>query len=199
MTPGQKALRTPWRRTVAIAIVAFLSGAAFITAAGLLREGRQPGVDEGWREIAWPFGRDAWPPGRAFRCLSSTCGGVDAEIYLRPKAGFCANCETGVTDDTEVDRVTDLDLISERFSPSETGEQVRLGDLPGRMRHYKLHMPGGGDRMATALAVSRQCDLVVAVVLWPAASGSAAQPEMSALLSSPHVTRMAASALSQRQ
>ena len=23
---------------------------------------------EGWREIAWPFPRDGWPAGRAFRC-----------------------------------------------------------------------------------------------------------------------------------
>src|SRR6185312_14579499 len=54
-----------------------------------------------WREISWPFPRDGWPAGRAFRCES--CGGI--ELYVRPKIGFC-NCDTGVADDDEVDRVT---------------------------------------------------------------------------------------------
>ena len=36
------------------------------------------------------------------------------ELYVRPKIGFC-NCDSGVADDDEVDRVADLDLISERF------------------------------------------------------------------------------------
>jgi len=65
-----------------------------------------------WQEIAWPFPRDGWPAGRAFRCAS--CG--EAELYVRPKIGFC-NCDTGVADDEEVDRVADLDLISARFAP----------------------------------------------------------------------------------
>ena len=33
------------------------------------------------------------------------------ELYVRPKIGFC-NCDRGVADDDEVDRVADLDLIS---------------------------------------------------------------------------------------
>ena len=28
----------------------------------------------GWREIAWPFPRDGWPAGRAFRCDTALCG-----------------------------------------------------------------------------------------------------------------------------
>ena len=27
-----------------------------------------------WREIAWPFPRDGWPAGRAFRCDAAACG-----------------------------------------------------------------------------------------------------------------------------
>ena len=71
-----------------------------------------------WREIAWPFPRDGWPAGRAFR-------GGDVEVYVRPKAGFC-NCDSGVADDDEVDRVADLDLISERFVPREAGHVIRI-------------------------------------------------------------------------
>src|ERR1700704_5494321 len=85
--------------------------------------GARPAV-AGWREIAWPFPRDGWPAGRAFRCGAALCGG-EIELYLRPKAGFC-NCDTGVADDDEVDRVADLDLISERFRALEPGEAVQV-------------------------------------------------------------------------
>src|SRR3954454_1016948 len=27
-----------------------------------------------WHEIAWPFPRDGWPAGRAFRCKPALCG-----------------------------------------------------------------------------------------------------------------------------
>ena len=27
-----------------------------------------------WHEIAWPFPRDGWPAGRAFRCDAGACG-----------------------------------------------------------------------------------------------------------------------------
>src|SRR5258708_33564679 len=77
---------------------------------------------EGWREIAWPCPRDGWPPGRAFRCATEACGG-EIELYVRPKIGFC-NCDSGVADDDEVDRVADLDVMSERFVPLEAGKVI---------------------------------------------------------------------------
>jgi hypothetical protein len=116
---------------------------------------------EGWREIAWPFPRDGWPAGRAFRCAHERCGG-EIEIYLRPKAGFC-NCDSGVADDDEVDRVADLDLISERFVALEAGRVVHIADMPGRMRSYDLQMTDGSRHAAIGIAVSRRCDLLVAV------------------------------------
>src|SRR5271170_2723212 len=58
-----------------------------------------------WREIAWPFPRDGWPAGRAFHCDTASCG-AEVELYVRPKIGFC-NCNSGVADDDEVDRVAD--------------------------------------------------------------------------------------------
>src|SRR5712675_1415970 len=93
---------------------------------------------EGWREIAWPFPRDGWPAGRAFRCATELCGD-EIEVYVRPKAGFC-NCDSGVADDDEVDRVADLDLMSERFAAREAGNVVRVADMPGRIRAYDLDM-----------------------------------------------------------
>ena len=85
-----------------------------------------------WREIAWTFPRDGWPAGRAFRCASCG-GGGGVELYVRPKIGFC-NCDTGVADDDEVDRVADLDLISARFAPREPGKAVHVAGMAGRSR-----------------------------------------------------------------
>ena len=116
---------------------------------------------EGWREIAWPFPRDGWAAGRAFRCASESCGG-EIEVYVRPKAGFC-NCDTGVADDEEVDRVADLDMISPRFAPREPGRTIKIADMPGRIRAYDLDMSDGAHRSAIGIAVSRRCDVLVAV------------------------------------
>ena len=116
---------------------------------------------EGWREIAWPFPRDGWPAGRAFRCESESCGG-EIEVYVRPKAGFC-NCDTGVADDEEVDRVADLDMISPRFAPLEPGRVIKIAGMPGRIRAYDLDMADGARHAAIGIAVSRRCDVLVAV------------------------------------
>lgn len=107
-----------------------------------------------WREIGWPFPRDGWPAGRAFRCGSAECGG-DVEVYLRPKLGFC-NCDSGVADDDEVDRVADVDMISPRFAPLKAGDIVRVAGMPGRIRVYDLD----GHRTAIGIAVSHRCDLM---------------------------------------
>ena len=131
---------------------------------------------EGWREIAWPFPRDGWPAGRAFRCATELCGD-EIEVYVRPKAGFC-NCDSGVADDDEVDRVADLDLMSHRFTPLEPGKVVRIADMPGRLRTYDLRMPDGSRHTAVGIAVSRRCDLLVAVAQ---GKGDAASVQRAAL------------------
>ena len=138
---------------IAIAVLALgaLSGGAAYENAALR--------GDDWREIAWPFPRDGWPTGRAFRCAS--CGDA-VEVYVRPKIGFC-NCDRGVTDDDEVDRVADLDLLSERFVPLEAGKVVHVADMQGRIRAYDVRMSDGSQRAAIGIAVSRRCDLLVAV------------------------------------
>jgi hypothetical protein len=116
---------------------------------------------EGWREIAWPFPRDGWPAGRAFQCATEMCGD-EVEVYVRPKIGFC-NCDSGVADDDEVDRVADLDLMSDRFIPLKAGKVIRVADMSGRLRTYNLAMSDGSRHSAVGIAVSRRCDLLVAV------------------------------------
>ena len=73
------------------------------------------------------------------------------ELYVRPKIGFC-NCDTGVADDDEVDRVADLDLISQRFAPLAPGKVIRIADMPGRLRSYDLDMSDGARHAAVGIA-----------------------------------------------
>jgi len=114
----------------------------------------------GWHQTAWPFPRDAFPPGRGWR-------NGDMRVYVRPKLGFCGNCDTGVVDDYEVDRVTDVDLLDPDFIPVAEGSQLHITDLPGRGRIYKLKgkTKDGQPLLAEGIAVSLKCDLVVAIVV----------------------------------
>jgi len=148
------------RRWPAILIAAVALGALSGVAA-YHQVRAQGGGSAHWQEIAWPFPRDGWPAGRAFRCGVIPCGD-EIEVYVRPKIGFC-NCDSGVADDDEVDRVADLDLMSERFAPLEPGKVIRIADMPGRLRSYDLKMADGSRHAAVGIAVSRRCDLLVAV------------------------------------
>src|SRR5260370_11522973 len=150
---------------------------------------------ERWHEIAWPFPRDGWPAGRAFHCASELCSD-DVELYVRPQIGFC-NCDSGVADDDEVDRVTDLDLMSERFVALEPGKAIRFAGMPGRLRTYDLRMSDGSGHAAVGMAGSRRCDLLVAV-----AQGKGAAPGIQRValevLGSHHTARWMLSAMDGR-
>src|SRR5882757_3786085 len=145
-------MRKIFLTALAVVICALSGAAAYV--------GARPAV-AGWHEIAWPFPRDGWPAGRAFRCNTALCGET-IELYVRPKIGFC-NCDSGVADDDEVDRVADLDLISERFVALEPGRAVQVADMSGRIRNYHLQMQDGSEHTAVGIALSRRCDLLVAV------------------------------------
>jgi hypothetical protein len=175
----------------AIAVLGALSGAAAYQHVA-------PGHHErngAWREIAWPFPRDGWPAGKAFRCGVAACGG-EVELYVRPKMGFC-NCDRGVADDDEVDRVADLDLLSEHFAPLAPGVVVGIADMAGRIRTYDLKMSDGSQQVAIGVAVSRRCDLLVA-----AAHGKGDAPEVRRatldFLATGEMTRWAAAAMEGR-
>src|SRR5712671_2193462 len=136
------------RRHLTIAVACLAIGAL----SGVAAYDRARSGTGGWREIAWPFPRDGWPAGRAFRCNAAACG-AEVEVYVRPKIGFC-NCDRGVADDDEVDRVADLDLLSEHFTPRAPGDVVAIADMPGRIRAYDLKMSGGLRHAAIGVAVS---------------------------------------------
>jgi len=148
-------------RKLLIAAVIALGALSGVAAVQHARSGEGVAESDHWREIAWPFPRDGWPTGRAFRCDAIACGEA-VELYVRPKIGFC-NCDSGVADDDEVDRVADLDLISPRFAPVEAGKAVIVAEMAGRARSYHLTMADGSTHAAVGFALSRRCDLLVAV------------------------------------
>lgn len=121
----------------------------------------------GWHATAWPFLRDGFPPGRAWR-------NGDVTVYVRPKLGFCGNCDTGVVDDSEVDQVTDVDLLDENFTPVGDGSRIRITDLFGRARLYNIATKDG-TRTAWGIAVNHKCDLIVALVVGKVDSPAARQ------------------------
>jgi hypothetical protein len=151
------ARRTIVQGSLAGSIVAVLAGLA-----AFANWYPKPDPDEqatGWRRIGWPFPRDAFPAGRGWRRDGT-------EVYVRPKLGFCGNCDTGVVDDAEVDGKSDIDLLDTNFVPVAPGKRIQITDLGGRTRLYRIKKDGR-ERLAQAIAVSYRCDLIVAVVIGP--------------------------------
>jgi hypothetical protein len=116
-----------------------------------------------WREVQWPFLLDEWGIGRAYRCAPADCG-TEINLYLRAKVGFC-NCSTGVSDNADLDRVSDLELFSEEFVGLTDGRAVDVGRLRGRSRLYHVSIPYAGARDMWAIGFNDQCDVAVATVL----------------------------------
>src|SRR6266436_1072579 len=77
-----------------------------------------------WTEAAWPFPIDQWGQGWAFQCKAADCG-INVNLYLRPKIGFC-NCQIGVADDEELDRVSDVDLVGSERSARGAGRPITV-------------------------------------------------------------------------
>jgi hypothetical protein len=114
-----------------------------------------------WSEAEWPFPIDQWGGGWAFQCKAADCG-IDVNLYLRPKIGFC-NCQTGVADDEELDRVSDLDLVGSERSALEPGRPITVHWMKGRSRVYKVGAPSA--KRVLSLAFNSRCDVMVATVL----------------------------------
>jgi hypothetical protein len=148
-----------------------------------------------WTEIKWPFLLDQWGTGRAFRCSGAGCG-AELTVYLRPKIGFC-NCATGVSDDAEVDRVADIELLSPRYAPLGEGRAVTVGWMNGRSRAYSVEIPREAPRTVVAIAFNDKCDVVVATVTAERTVANAEQAALSFLNGEP-ILRWAKAELSQQ-
>ena len=114
-----------------------------------------------WTEAAWPFPIDQWGQGWAYQCKAADCG-IDVNLYLRPKIGFC-NCQTGVADDEELDRVGDIDLIGSGSLARGPGRPITVHAMKGRSRGYEVDAPSA--KSVLSLAFNDRCDVIVATVV----------------------------------
>ncbi len=174
--------RTIIEGVLALAIVAAL-GTFHWTRYSAAKMGPTPG----WSEIAWPFPMDQWGKGTAFRCKAADCG-AEIALYLRPKIGFC-NCQTGVSDDAELERVADVSLFDDRYTALAPGGAIKVGRMAGRSRPYVV------DRAARekvlAIAFNERCDVIVATALVAHPQPAAFEPAVLTFLNSETVLRWA--------
>ena len=111
-------------------------------------------------EVRWPFPTDEWGEGKAFRCAAADCG-VEVSVYIRAKIGFC-NCLTGVSDDNELDRLSDFNLMGEKPSVLGAGHEINIAWMKGRSRAYAVATPYRAPGSALAIAFNDRCDAIVA-------------------------------------
>jgi hypothetical protein len=141
-----------------------------------------PGTAESvWAEVKWPFLLDQWGIGKAFSCLPADCG-VKVDVYVRPKIGFC-NCSTGVSDDTELERVADTDLVSPKTRPVGPSRPVKVGWMKGLVRPYWVS-DGEASESLLSVAYNDECDVVVAVAALGDGDPTVVEPKVIAFLNS---------------
>lgn len=156
---------TNWRLLLTAMLFFFLGGIAVLAFARKsfwMPIAPVGGGSPSWVEIAWPFPIDEWGRGKAFRCSASECG-AEVRVYLRPKIGFC-NCTSGVTDDDELDRISDFGLMGDGIVPVSAGNPIQVGSMQGRSRTYHIRQLGN-DHLALSTAFNNKCDVVVGTAI----------------------------------
>jgi hypothetical protein len=167
----------------AFAFAITLAGATLMAASVVVFGVRAPPPSPdaaGWTETKWPFLLDQWGTGKAFACAPEECG-ARVEVYVRPKIGFC-NCLTGVSDDAELERVADTDLVSPKTRPIGPSRPVTIGAMKGLARPYGMS-DGETTEVLLSVAYNSECDVVVAVATLGDADAAAVTPKLVAFLS----------------
>jgi len=156
----------PVRRELVLA-----AGLAGAVAVALLARSPGPANQTGnpirpvWVEVRWPFPIDQWGTGRAFACKPADCG-YEVHLYLRAKLGSC-NCETGIADDADLDRMSDFELLGGEFSPLGPGRPITVGSMKGRSRAYTIAARDRPGETVISIASNDRCDMLVATVVLP--------------------------------
>jgi hypothetical protein len=149
------------KRITAAALVAGIGAYAVFVAAKPPADAPRMSSQPVWTEATWPFPIDQWGQGWAYQCKAADCG-IDVDLYLRPKLGFC-NCQTGVADDEELDRVSDVDLVGSERSALGPGRPITVQFMKGRSRGYTVGAPSA--KSVLSLAFNNRCDVIVATVV----------------------------------
>jgi hypothetical protein len=140
-------------------------------------------------EVRWPFPTDEWGEGKAFQCTAKDCG-VDVNVYIRAKIGFC-NCLTGVSDDNELDRLSDFNLMSGKPSVLGPGHEIKIAWMKGRSRAYAVTEPYHAPSSVLAIAFNDRCDAIVATATVAHDGPKAIEPSVIEFLNSEVVVHWA--------
>jgi hypothetical protein len=143
-----------------LAAAALMLGAPGILAKNLAEADSQ---SPPWSEEKWPFPIDQWGTGQAYGCTAERCG-RELHLYLRAKIGFC-RCATGVSDDDEIERVGDLDLIGPDYKPLASGHPAIAGIMSGRVRLFAVARPLQPAVPVLTIALANKCDAIAATVM----------------------------------
>ena len=169
-------------RMIGMAAIALIAGIAGSAAVRGLRAPADPSaIEPVWSEVKWPFLMDQWGIGKAFVCVPADCG-VKIDVFVRPKIGFC-NCSTGVSDDTELERVADTDLVSANVRPLSASSPVKVGWMSGLSRPYLVSDEKPNARLLS-VAFNDECDVVVALVTLGAGDPTVIAPAVMSFLNS---------------
>jgi hypothetical protein len=166
-------------RTFALALVGIACMAGSLAVFGMRAPAKPSATAPAWIETGWPFPLDQWGSGRAFACLPSDCG-ARIDVYVRPKIGFC-NCSTGVSDDAELERVADTELVSAEVRSLGPGRPIKVGWMEGLSRAYRASDQG---RQLISIAFNDECDVVVALAAFREGDPAAVEPAVMAFLNS---------------
>ncbi len=179
----------PKKSVLAIVIALGLGGAVGLGAFHVGANRGEVAIAGGgiWSEVPWPFLMDQWGKGKAFRCKAADCG-AQVDLYVRAKIGFC-NCATGVADDEELERVADVSLLDERYSPLAEGRPIKIGRMEGRSRPYMVER--GARERTLAIAFNERCDVIVATAVMAHDRPAAFEPAVLAFLNGDVVMRWA--------
>ena len=145
-----------------------------------------------WTEVTWLFPIDQWGKGKAFRCKAADCG-AEVNIYLRAKVGFC-NCQTGVADDDDLDRMGDLVLVGEVL-PLGAGHPISIAWMKGRSRAYALRARNPPGKTAISVVFNERCDMIVATAVLGHDRPAATEPSVIEFLNGNTAMRWAEVAL----
>lgn len=183
------------KRTTGILAVAAFALGGLVSAYALLRD--QPGPANvthaphpAWQEVRWPFPLDEWGTGKAYRCKASDCG-TEVSVYIRAKIGFC-NCTTGVSDDAELDRISDFDLLGNRLVAQGPGRPIAIAWMKGRSRSFAISK---ARQTALSIGFNDQCDAIVATALIERGEPAALEPAVIDFLNSKTVIHWAQATL----
>jgi hypothetical protein len=168
---------------IALCALGALGGVALLAAQSL--KAREP--HPVWSEVKWPFLMDQWGVGHAFQCKAEDCG-TEINVYLRAKIGFC-NCSTGVSDDDELDRVGDVELLAEQYKAPAPGHEIAVAWMKGRSRAYDV--PGRLPGSTLAIAFNDHCDVIVATAVVANDAANVHEADVLAFLNSDTVLRWA--------